>query len=103
MSSDKPSILPPQQPSEEQEREILAWTLKERHRGAVVRKELIHWFAEGVIRHDGAKTRSPPASSKASSIAIRTSQRRWSSRRSRAIKGRKRKMSLEEDSVASRK
>lgn len=60
MSSDKPSILPPQQPSEEQEREILAWTLKERHRGAVVRKELIHWFAEGVIRRDGAKDSLAP-------------------------------------------
>lgn len=60
MPSDNPSILPPQQPSEEQEREILAWTSKERHCGAVVRKELIHWFAEGVIRRDGAKASLAP-------------------------------------------
>lgn len=60
MSNDNPLILPPQRPSEEQEREILAWTSKERHCGTVVRNELIHWFAEGVIRRDGAKASLAP-------------------------------------------
>lgn len=39
--------------SEEQERQVLEWALKEKSCGTVVRKELLHWFAERVLRCDG--------------------------------------------------
>lgn len=37
----------------EQERQVLEWVSKEKYCGTVVRKEVIHWFAEQVIRRDG--------------------------------------------------
>jgi hypothetical protein len=37
----------------EQERQVLEWVSKEQSCGTIIRKELIHWFAEQVVRRDG--------------------------------------------------
>lgn len=60
MSSSQPTDLQKPQLSAEQERQVIDWITKERSGGTVVRKELIHWFAERLIRRDGAKDALDP-------------------------------------------
>lgn len=50
--SHNPPALQRQQLSVEQESQILNWVSKERSCGTVVRRELIQWFAERLIRRD---------------------------------------------------
>lgn len=38
----------------EQEREVLEWATKEKSGGTIIRRELIHWFTQQLIRRDGS-------------------------------------------------
>ncbi|OIW26255.1 kinase-like protein [Coniochaeta ligniaria NRRL 30616] len=56
MPSNQPTVSQQHhQLSVEQERQVLEWISKENFCGAVVRKELIHWFAQRVIWRDGGE------------------------------------------------